>query len=55
MAWIYEIDNENASKSRVFQTVLGHDVAALRTPEVQTIIRRAARWVAAGTQLWNDL
>lgn len=55
MAWIYEIDNENASKSRVFQTVLGHDVAALRTPEVQTILKRAARWVAAGTQLWNDL
>jgi len=55
MAWVYEIDNKNASKSRVFQTVLGHDVAALRTPEVQTIIRRAAAWVAEGTQLWNDL
>ena len=55
MAWIYEIDNENASKSRVFQTVLGHDVAALRTPEVQTMIRRAAAWVAEGTQMWNDL
>lgn len=55
MAWVYEINNTNDSKSRVFQTVLGHDVAALRTPEVQTIIRRAAIWVAEGTQLWNDL
>lgn len=55
MAWVYEINNTNATKSRVFQTVLGHDVAALRTPEVQTILRRAARWVAEGTQLWNDL
>lgn len=55
MAWVYEIDNPNASKSRVFQTVLGHDVAALLTPEVQTILSRAAVWIAEGTQLWNDL
>ena len=38
-------------KGRVFQTVLGHDVAALRTPEVGELIRRGATW-AAERETW---
>ncbi len=50
LAWVYQY-----GRGRVFQTVLGHDEAALRTPEVQTILLRAAHWAADGYALWNGL
>lgn len=50
LAWAYQY-----GRGRVFQTVLGHDEAALRTPEVQTILLRAAHWAADGYALWNGL
>lgn len=46
VAWAYAYGS-----GRVFQTVLGHDVPALRPPELQRILRRAARWVARAPQL----
>ena len=33
-------------KARIFQTVLGHDAAALRTPGTAALIRRGAAWAA---------
>jgi len=41
LAWAYTY-----GEGRVFQTLLGHDVKALRTPEVMEIIRRAGAWTA---------
>src|SRR5581483_6989364 len=31
---------------RIFQSLLGHDAASIRTPAVSEIYRRAAAWVA---------
>ncbi len=36
-------------KGRVFQTVLGHDAASLRTPGTAELIRRGAAWAAGRT------
>ena len=44
LAWVYEIEHYHRRHSRVFQTVLGHDVAALKTPELQKILANAAKW-----------
>lgn len=41
LAWAYTY-----GEGRVFQTLLGHDVKALQTPEVMEIIRRAGAWTA---------
>ncbi len=41
MAFVYPYGN-----GRVFQTVLGHDAASLRVPQVSQIIRRAVAWTA---------
>src|SRR5262249_41456836 len=41
MAFVYQY-----GKGRVFQTVLGHSADSLRTPQVGTLIRRAAAWAA---------
>jgi type 1 glutamine amidotransferase len=45
MAWAYSYGN-----GRVFQTVLGHDTASLRTPEFRLVLRRAAVWAAGASQ-----
>ncbi|MEQ8554424.1 MAG: ThuA domain-containing protein [Cyclobacteriaceae bacterium] len=42
MAWTFTY-----GKGRIFQTVLGHSVESLSTPEVQEIIRRGSVWVAS--------
>ena len=51
MAFVYEY-----GQGRVFQTVLGHDAAAVRNPGTAALIRRGSTWaahhvlpVAAGT------
>ena len=41
LAWAYRY-----GAGRVFQTVLGHDVASLETPAVQRLLHRAALWAA---------
>lgn len=41
MAFAYQY-----GKARVFQTVLGHNAASLKTANTATLIRRAAAWVA---------
>lgn len=41
MAFVYE-----EGKGRVFQTVLGHDAAAIRAPGPAELIRRGAAWAA---------
>ncbi|HEY2840669.1 MAG TPA: ThuA domain-containing protein [Pirellulales bacterium] len=45
MAFVYEY-----GKGRVFQTVLGHDAAAIRNPPVAELIHRGATWVARREQ-----
>lgn len=40
MAFVYE-----QGKGRVFQTVLGHDAAAIRNPGTAEVLRRACAWV----------
>jgi type 1 glutamine amidotransferase len=35
-------------KGRIFHTILGHDVTALRNPGFQTLILRAAEWASTG-------
>jgi type 1 glutamine amidotransferase len=50
LAWAYAY-----GRGRIFQTVLGHDESALRTPELQTILLRAAHWAADGYALWKGL
>lgn len=44
MAMVYDYAN-----GRVFQTVLGHDAAALRTPGTAALVCRGAAWAAART------
>jgi len=39
LAWAYTYGD-----GRVFQTVLGHDVKSLGTPEVQALLTRGALW-----------
>ena len=46
MAFVYEY-----GKGRVFQTVLGHDAAALRNPGTAELVRRGSTWAAGRTQL----
>jgi len=41
MAWVYTY-----GKGKIFQTVLGHDVISLSTPEIQTLLMRAGLWVS---------
>jgi type 1 glutamine amidotransferase len=41
LAYVY-----NDGKGRVFQTLLGHDAGAVRTPAHAEVIRRAIAWVA---------
>lgn len=55
MVFVYELQNENGSKSRVFQTVLGHDTVSLSVPELQKIFQRAAVWTSRNTVLWKEL
>jgi type 1 glutamine amidotransferase len=38
-AWAYQY-----GRGKIFQTLLGHDVASLSVPEVQQILRNAAQW-----------
>jgi mono/diheme cytochrome c family protein len=45
MAFVYPY-----GKGRVFQTVLGHDAASLRTPGPSELIQRAAAWAAGRGQ-----
>ena len=45
MAFVYEY-----GKGRVFQTVLGHDAAAIRVPGTSYLIRRGAVWTAGRPQ-----
>jgi putative heme-binding domain-containing protein len=45
MAFVY-----NHGKGRVFQTVLGHDAAAIRTPGTAEVIRRGCVWAAGRPQ-----
>lgn len=35
-------------KGRIFHTILGHDVTAIRNPGFQTLILRAAEWASTG-------
>jgi type 1 glutamine amidotransferase len=42
MAFVYDY-----GRARVFQTVLGHDAAALRSPGAAALIRRGTVWAAA--------
>ncbi len=46
MAFVYEY-----GRGRVFQTVLGHDAAAIRNPGTSTLVRRGATWAARRAQL----
>ncbi|MBI2826393.1 MAG: ThuA domain-containing protein [Planctomycetia bacterium] len=41
MAFVYDY-----GKGRVFQTVLGHDAAAIRNPGTAALVRRACAWAA---------
>ncbi len=55
LAWVYELDSPTGEKSRVFQTVLGHDSVSFSAMEFQEILSRSAIWLSNGTQRWNDL
>ena len=46
MAFVYEY-----GQGRVFQTVLGHDAAAIRNPGTSELIRRGSTWAAKRPQL----
>jgi type 1 glutamine amidotransferase len=54
-AWTYEINHPNGRKSRVFQTVMGHDTVSLKVPELQKVLSNAALWLSRGTDRWDDL
>jgi type 1 glutamine amidotransferase len=40
MAWAYTY-----GKGKVFQTVLGHDVKSLSSPEVQKLLNQGSLWI----------
>ncbi len=46
MAFVYEY-----GRGRVFQTVLGHDAAAIRNPGTSALVRRGSTWAAHRAQL----